>query len=135
MLLCSDGINHWVLFKGFSVNCHHSTSFCDIYIYIYIYQSKIKLLLSYVAYHNASCHQNKNFSTKFIKSASITHRYSDLESSCSFIYKIRVYNSAVIYKLFLSGWCAGIVCSNAMRATLLSLALVFATEKVSYYYY
>ena len=131
MLLCYDGINHWVLFRVFSVNCHHSTSCCDIYIYIYIYiyQSKIKLLVSYVAYHNASCHHNKNFGTKFQKSASLTHRYLDLESSCSFMYKTRVYISAIKYKLCLSGLCAGIVCSNAMRATLLSLALLFETEK------
>ena len=63
------------------------------------------------------------------------HRYSALEFSCPFIYKIRVYNTAVKYKLCLSGLCSGFVCSSPMRATLLSLALLFATENVSYYYY
>jgi len=59
------------------------------------------------------------------------HRYLALESSCYFIYKIRVYNSTIKYKLFLSSLCAGIVGSNPMRATLLSIALLLATENVA----
>ena len=105
----------------------------------YTYQSEIKLSLSYVAYQKVSCHHNKKFATKFLKSnpppLPLIYRYLALESSYYFIYKIRVYNSAIKYKLCLSGLCASIVCSNPTQATLLSLALLVATEYVAYYYY
>jgi len=50
-------------------------------------------------------------------------------------YKIHVYNSAIKYKLCLSGLCAGIVCSNPTRATLLSFALLVAAKNFAYHYY